>query len=163
MANSVQQAYLEVRQRENAPAHHTLIGITAGTSLFQQFTTFVVLDEKMRKDDDIPRAKELHTLLQSIRQYGMIKDIFEQLNSRAIKNYKIPIHLFDLVNPAFIVPRHTLINIINREIVPFKAKLFYKRLVLFYANKTTQDNDNVGHELPSQIFNLARKRPKKGN
>ncbi len=34
-ANSIQQAYLEVRQRENAPAQHKLLGITTGTSLFQ--------------------------------------------------------------------------------------------------------------------------------
>ena len=86
------------------------------------------------------------------------------MNSRAINNklQDIPNHVFDLVNPTFIVPRHTLIDIINREIVPFKAKLLNKRLVLFYADITTQDNDNVGHELASQIFNLARKRPKKG-
>jgi len=51
----------------------------------------------------------------------------------------------------------------NREIVDFKAKLLnIKRLVLFYVDITTQDNDNVGHELPSQILNLGRKRPKKG-
>ena len=38
----------------------------------------------------------------------------------------------------------------------------YVQLVLFYADIITQDNDNVGHELPFQILNLARKRPKKG-
>ena len=76
-ANSVHQAYLVVRQRENAPAQHKLLGIVARTSLFQQFTTVVVLDEQMRQDYDIPGAKELHTLLQSIRQYGMTKEIFE--------------------------------------------------------------------------------------
>jgi len=65
-------------------------------------------------------------------------------------------------NPKFIVLRHTLIDIINREIVPFKAELLNKRLVLFYVDITTQDNDNVGHELSSQILNLAKKRPKKG-
>jgi hypothetical protein len=70
--DSVQQAYLAARQRGNAPAQHKLLGIAAGTSLFQQFTTVVVLDEQMRQDDDIPGAKELHTLLQSIRQCGMI-------------------------------------------------------------------------------------------
>ena len=59
-ANSVQQAYLAVRQRENAPAQHKLLGIGARTSLFQQFTTVVVLDEQMRHDDDIPGTKELH-------------------------------------------------------------------------------------------------------
>jgi hypothetical protein len=76
-ANSVQQAYLAVRQRNNAPAQHKLLGIVVGTSLFQQFTTVVVLDVQMRQDDDIPGAKELHTLLQSIRrQYGMTKDFF---------------------------------------------------------------------------------------
>ncbi len=45
--------------------------------------------------------------------------------------------------------------------MPFKAKLLNKRLDLFYTDITTQDNDNVGHELPSQIFYLARKRAKK--
>jgi len=106
----------------------------------------------------------LHTLLQCIRQHGITQEIFEQLNSRAINNKQkdIPNHVYNLVNPAFIVPRHTLIDIINREIVPFKAKLLNKRLVLFYADITTQDYDNVGHELPFQILNLARKRPKKG-
>jgi len=54
--------------------------------LFQQFTTVVVVDEQMRQDGDIPGAKELHALLQSIRQCGMTKEIFEQLNSRAINN-----------------------------------------------------------------------------
>ncbi len=51
----------------------------------------------------------------------------------------------DVVNPTFMFPRHTLIDIINREIVPFKAKLLNKRLVLFNADITTQDNDNIGH------------------
>ena len=83
----------------------------------------------------------------------MTKEIFEQLNLRAINNklQDIPNHVFDLVNQAFIVPRHTLIDIINRECVPFKAKLLNTRLYLLYADITTQDHDNVGHELPSQI------------
>jgi len=152
-ANSVQQAYLAIRQPENAHAQHQLLGIAAETSLFQQFTAGVVLDELMRQDDNISCAKELHTVSHSIRQYGMTKEIFEQLNSRAI-NHKlqdIPNHVFDLVNPAFIVPRHTLIDIINKEIVYFKAKLLNKRLILLYANITTQDNDNAGHELSFQI------------
>jgi hypothetical protein len=53
----------------------------------------------------------------------MKEKCFEQLNSRAINNklQNIRNHVFDLVNPAFIVPRHALIDIINREIVPFKA------------------------------------------
>ena len=118
----------------------------------------------MRQDDDILGAKELHTLLQCIRQHGITEEIFEQLNSRAINNKQqdIPNDVYNLVNPAFIVPRHTLIDIINREIVTFEAKLLNKRLVLLYADMTTQDNDNVGHELPFQILTLARKRPKKG-
>ncbi len=67
------------------------------------------------------------------------REIFEQLNSRATNNKQqdIPNHVFYLDNPAFIVPRHTLIDIINREIVPFKAKSLNKRLVLFYAHITT--------------------------
>ena len=147
-ATSAKQAYLAVRQRENAPAQHKLLGIAAGTSFFQHFTPVVVQDTKMRQDDAILGAKELHTLLQSIRQYVMTQEIFEQLISRAINNklQNIPNHVFDLVNPAFIVPRHTLIDLINREIVPFKAKLLNKRLVLFYADITTQDIDNAMHE-----------------
>jgi hypothetical protein len=162
-ANSVQQAYLSARQRENAPVQHKLLGIVVGTALFQQFTFVVVIDEQMRQNDDIPSAKELHNLLQCIRQHGIIKEIFEQLNSRAINNKQqdIPNHVFNHVNPAFIVPRHTLIDIINIELVLFKAKLLNKRLVLFYVDITTQDNDNVGHELPFQILSLARKRLKK--
>ncbi len=47
----------------------------------------------------------------------MTKEIFEQLNLRAINNklQDIPNHVFYLVNPAFIDPRHTLIDIIKRE------------------------------------------------
>jgi hypothetical protein len=98
-ANSIQQAYLAVRQRENALAQHKLLGIDARTSLFQQFTTVVVLYEQMRQDDDILGAKELHTLLQSIRQYGTTKEIFEHLNLRAINNklQDIPNHVFILL------------------------------------------------------------------
>jgi len=93
----------------------------------------------------------------------MTKENFEQPNSRAINNklQDIPNHVFDLVNP-FIAARHALIDIINREIVLFKAKFLNKRLVFLNADITTQDNDNVGHELTSQILNLARKRPNKG-
>ncbi len=77
------------------------------------------------------------------------------------KLHNIPNHVFDLVNPTFIVPRHILIDIIHRKIVPFKSQLHNKRLVLVYANITTQDSDNVGHELPLKILNLARKQPPK--
>jgi hypothetical protein len=59
--DSVQQAYLVVRERENAPAQHTLLGIVAGTTLFQKFITVIALDE-MRQDDDILiGAKENYT------------------------------------------------------------------------------------------------------
>jgi hypothetical protein len=44
--------------------------------MFQQFTIVDVLDEQMRQDDDIPGAKELHILLQSIRQHGRTEAIF---------------------------------------------------------------------------------------
>lgn len=164
-ANSVQQAYFAVRQHGNAPAQNKLLGIASGTALFKQFTTVVVLDEQMRQDDCIPGANDLHKLLSSIRQHGIIASTFEKLNSRAIGNKLpgIPNHIFDLVNPAFIVPRHSLIDIINKKVVPFKAKQLNKRLISFFADITMQDNDNVGHSLPSQILNLAKNRPKKGN
>ena len=118
----------------------------------------------MRQDDDVLGAKELHALLQSIRQHVISQATFGPLNSRAINNklHDIHNHVFYLVNPIFIIPRHTLNDIVNREVVPFKTIFFNKRLVTFDVDITTQENDNVGHELLSQISNLARKRPKKG-
>ena len=62
-ANSIQQSYLAARQRDNAPGHNKLLRIVAGTTLFQKFTTFVILDGQMRQYDYISRAKEFHTLL----------------------------------------------------------------------------------------------------
>jgi len=82
----VYQAYIAVCQRDNAPTQNKLIIIAAGTTLFQQFTTLVVLDERMRQDDDILGAKESHTLLQYIRQHGITEAFFDRLNSRAINN-----------------------------------------------------------------------------
>ena len=48
-ANSVQRkkTYNEIRKRDNTPTKNKLLGIYAGTTLFQQFTTVVVLDEQM--------------------------------------------------------------------------------------------------------------------
>ena len=101
-ANSVQQAYLEVRRRDTAPAQNKLLGIVAGTTLFEQFTIVVVLDEQMRQDDDIPIAKEVRKLLQSIRQHGITNTFFEQLNSsRAIDN-----KLRDVPNHVLILLTH---------------------------------------------------------
>ena len=60
-ANLVQQAFLAVRQRNNAPAHNKLFRCAARTTLFPQFTTIVVLNEHMTNDDYIPWAKELHS------------------------------------------------------------------------------------------------------
>ena len=87
------------------------------------------------------------------------------IQEQLIINYKIyiPNHVFYLVNPSFIVPRNTLIDTINKQIVPFKATLLNNRLVLVYVDIRTQDTDNVGHELPFQILYLAKKRPKKVN
>ena len=73
--------------------------------------------------------------------------------------YLIMLLLFD---PMFIVPRHTLIDVISKEVVPFKAAFLNKRSVSFYADITTQDNDIIGRDLHVQILNLAKKRPKKG-
>ena len=66
-ANLVQQAYRVVRQRDKAAAQNILLEIVAGTTSFQQFTIFIVLDEQMRQDDDIPGAKKINNLLKSIR------------------------------------------------------------------------------------------------
>jgi hypothetical protein len=80
----------------------------------------------MRQDNEIYRAKEFRTLLQSIRQRGITEAIFEHLNSITINNKLryIPNHILDLGNPVFNVPRHTLIDFVNREIAPFKANFF---------------------------------------
>ena len=88
--------------------------------------------------------------------------MFEQLNSRAINNklHDIPNHVFYLVNPIFIVPRHTLIDMVNRDVELFKAKILKKRLVLLYVDITTPYNDNVGHDLHVQILHLARRKKK---
>ena len=61
----------------------------------------------------------------------------------------------------FVIPCHALIDIVNRGFVPFKTKFLNKRLVSLCDNVTPQDNDNARHDLPIQILNLARKRPKK--
>ncbi len=53
-----------------------MFGIDADTSLAQPFTTVVDLAEHIRQDDDNLGAKELHTLLQSIRQHGMAEAFF---------------------------------------------------------------------------------------
>ena len=97
----------------------------------------------MRQDDDILGAKELHTLLQYIRQCGMTEEISDQLNLRAINNklQDIPNRVFDLDSPTFIVPRHTSIDILNREMIPFKEKILNMRLVLFYDGITTIMSD----------------------
>jgi len=90
----------------------------------------------MRQDDDMPGSKELHKLLQSNRHHGITEAFFEQLNLRVINNKLRDIHNhhIDFVSSIFIVPRHTLIDIINREVVPFKAKFRNKRLVSFYVD-----------------------------
>jgi len=41
--------------------------------------------------------------------------------------------------------------------------LISDKLYKVYADMPTQDTDNVGHKLPVQILNLARKIPKKVN
>jgi len=53
----------------------------------------------MRQDDDIQEAKELLKVLQSIRQDGITKTFFQQLNSRAINNKlrDIPNHVLILL------------------------------------------------------------------
>ncbi len=49
----------------------------------------------MRQDDDILGAKELHTLLRSIRKHGIAEANFEMVYSRAInsKLHDIPNHV----------------------------------------------------------------------
>ena len=89
--------------------------------------------------------------------------MFDQLNSKVINNKRRDIlnHGFYLIYPVFIVTRHTLIDITNKENVPFRAKHLSKRSIYsFYARITTHDNDNVGHELHVQIFNLPKNKIK---
>jgi hypothetical protein len=54
-----------------------------------------------------------------------------------------------------------LIDVVNREVVPFKAKfLNMRRLVSLYDDIIDQGNDNGRHELHVQILYLAIKRKK---
>ena len=115
----------------------------------------------MRQSTDLPGATELHNLLTSIRQEFCIPaHVLEALNERAIGATNMPKSVADLKNPAFIVPRHTLINIINEQLIPEMAKQAGKRLIKFYADISGIDSAGNEYILPLSLLQAARERPR---
>ena len=105
----------------------------------------------------------MHDLLSSIRRECCISaSVIEQLNNRAIGAPNMPQKVTDLKEPIFIVPRHTLINIINEELLPVKAKRAGKRLVKFYADIKGVDSDGREYSLPDGLLQAARDRSRLG-
>ena len=87
----------------------------------------------MRQSDETEGADELHLMLKKIRDdFGLNEQTLEELNARAIGNGKtgVPISLADMKDPVIIVPRHTIINVINEHMVPRMAADAGKRLLL---------------------------------
>ena len=84
------------------------------------------------------------------------------MNSRAIGMPGMPKTISEVKQPIFIVPRHSLIDIINKQVVPARAAESKKRLIRFYAEIVARDNDDEDHRLPKALLDLARQRPKLG-
>ena len=163
MASSVAQAYSAHHRDKNSPSVAELPRIAAGTQLFEQFDVVVILNEQMRQDSKIPGSKKLHDVLAEIRtNNGVTASVLEQFNSRAIGMPGMPKSIADLDNPCFVVPRHSLIDIINREMIPALAAKAQTRLIRFYADIVAQDNEDMDYVLPPSILDLARKRPRTG-
>lgn len=124
----------------------------------------ITLDEQMRQSKETEGAGELHGMLKKVREnFGLTKEIIEDLNDRAIGNGKpgVPASLADLKDPVIIVPRHTIINVINEHMVPRMAADENKRLIKFYSKITGVDSTGSEYELPDQLLKLARERPRK--
>lgn len=119
----------------------------------------------MRQSKDTAGADELHHMLKMVRDnFGLTRQILEELNDRAIGNGKqgIPTSLADLKDPVIIVPRHTIINVINEHMVPRMAATAGKRLLKFYSKITGIDCFGAEYDLPDELLKLARERPRKG-
>ena len=119
----------------------------------------------MRQSKDIPGADELHGTLKMIRDnFGINEEILEALNSRVIGNGKpgVPASLADLKDPVIIVPRHTIVNVINEHMVPRMAANAGKRLIKFYSKVTGIDSFGAEYDLPESLLKTARERPHKG-
>ena len=163
MSSSIAQAWSAHHRDKNTPSAMELPRVAAGTQLFRQFDKVVILDEQMRQNSNIPGATKLHDVLSEIRSNnGVTKSVLEQFNSRAIGMPGMPQSLADLDNPCFVVPRHSLIDIINREMIPALAAKAQTRLIRFYAEIVTLDNEDMDYDLPPTILDLARKRPRTG-
>ena len=117
----------------------------------------------MRQSEELPGAKELHDLLTDVRKnYCIPVEVLEKLNRRAIGAKGMPKSVAQLQDPVFIAPRHTLINIINEYMLPEMAKRAGKRLIKFYANIKGVDKTGREYDLPNNLQQAARERPREG-
>ena len=105
----------------------------------------------------------MHNSLTEIRDnLGITERVLEQMNDRAIGMPNMPKTVSEIKNPIFIVPRHSLIDIINKEVVPARAAQKKARLIRFYADMVARANDDEDHYLPRNLLEIARNRPKLG-
>ena len=162
-ASSVAQAWAATIHSKESPTQDRLVNIAAGTAIIRQFHEVIFLDEQIRQDRNLPGAQELHQHLTDIRRNMKVTDnVFDAMNARAIGMPGMPKTISEIEMPIFIVPRHSLIDIINKEVVPARAAEKNKRLIRFYADIVARDNDDEDHRLPKPLLDLARQRPKLG-
>ena len=162
-ASSVAQAWAATSHSNDAPAQDRLENIAAGTAIIQQFHEVIFLDEQIRQDKNVEGAHELHQHLTDIRKNMRVTEkVLDAMNSRAIGMPGMPKTISEVKQPIFIVPRHSLIDIINKQVVPARAAESKKRLIRFYAEIVARDNDDEDHRLPKALLDLARQRPKLG-
>ena len=133
-ASSVAQAWAATSHSSTAPSQDRLENIAAGTAIIHQFHEVIFLDEQIRQDKNLPGAQELHQHLTDIirRNMKVTEDVFDVMNARAIGMPGMPKTISEIEMPIFIVPRHSLIDIINKEVVPARAAEKQARLIRFY-------------------------------
>ena len=118
-ASSVAQAWAATSHSSTAPSQDRLENIAAGTAIIQQFHEVIFLDEQIRQDKNLPGAPELHQHLTDIRRNMQVtENVFDVMNARAIGMPGMPRTISEVEKPIFIVPRHSLIDIINKEVGP---------------------------------------------
>ena len=124
----------------------------------------IKLTDQMRQSKDVPGATELHDLLTEIRDSsdGIKPETLEKLNARAIGAPGMPKTLANLDHPIIIAQRHTVINIINKEMIPARAKEAGKRLIKFYPEIKGVDSNGGEYPLPEGLLKAARDRPRLG-
>ena len=139
--------------------------VTSLTRPHAAIVQVITLDEQMRQSADLAGADELHDLLTEIRNSNeSIKpQVLEQLNRRAIGAQGQPKTLAELAHPMIIVQRHTLINIINKEMIPTRAKDANQRVIKFYPDIKGVDSTGGEYTLPEGLLRAARDRPREGH